>query len=280
MSSFAKSTSVMEKSQPFPAYDKWIDPDGAQGFVARSADVPLTADTMLAAYSQGIFPWTNNDWYSPKMRGVYRINEMTFSRESLGINWKRAKKGNYLIGFNRAFGRVVRECAGVQRKRPGSWLSDELITVYDEIYARGHALSVEIWDNDGQILAGNFGVFFSGHFHAESLFGHHLNPDKELARRANGMGMLTMFLLVELLHSRGLQWIDIQTAPEGTYKRRLGGKLITREEYLRNVVHAADSNVELIPGAKRGEPLPTVISDILCRTANPFGADVSFPWLI
>lgn len=272
-------TERVETTQPFPAYEQWLDRDGAQGLVARAQDIPIAAETMLAGYCQGIFPWSNNDWYSPKMRGVYFIPEMSFSRESLHIAWKRAKKGNYSATFNKDFEQVVRACASATRRRPGAWLSEELIRTYTDLYNQGYGLSVEIWDNDEQMLAGNFGIYCNGHFHAESLFGHHLNANQELARRASGMGMLSMHLLVELLYSRRLLWIDIQTAPEGTYKRRLGGKLISRDEYLNCVIYNVDPSIQLLPGTKRGEPLPTVVSDIFSRDTNPFSAKANFPWL-
>ncbi|NJL25673.1 MAG: hypothetical protein HC902_11205 [Calothrix sp. SM1_5_4] len=54
-------------------------PDPADGFVTNN--VPMTAETLLAAYRRGIFPWNtfpngNPGWYDPPLRGVLDFSSL------------------------------------------------------------------------------------------------------------------------------------------------------------------------------------------------------------
>ncbi|HVO14734.1 MAG TPA: leucyl/phenylalanyl-tRNA--protein transferase, partial [Alphaproteobacteria bacterium] len=54
-------------------------------------------------------------------------------------------------------------------ERPDSWINDEIVAAYTELYHLGYAHSVESW-LDGALVGGLYGVALGGAFFGESMF--------------------------------------------------------------------------------------------------------------
>jgi len=111
--------------QPFPDL-KHADEDG---LLAMGGD--LSVNTLVSAYSQGIFPWFNEGqpilWWSPDPRLVLYPDQVKVSR-----SLKKSIKNKFRASCNKAFEQVIEACA--LRGHPPSafneptWITDEMYT--------------------------------------------------------------------------------------------------------------------------------------------------------
>jgi len=130
------------------------DPSQAneEGLLAAGGD--LQPQTLLAAYSKGIFPWYAEDqpilWWSPDPRMVLFPAEFHCSRRLA----RRMHQNIYAVSFDEGFEQVVRGCAETLRRgEHGTWIFPEMITAYMRMHMLGHAHSIEVWE-DGVWLEG------------------------------------------------------------------------------------------------------------------------------
>lgn len=152
------------------------------GLVAISTD--LHPQRLLAAYSQGIFPWIEQDnhfyWFSIEPRTVIYPQQLHLSRSLKKI----LRQQSYLISINRCFNTVINQCAVTTRPyQDGTWITPAFQRAYTHLHDLGHAHSFECWypTNDSQqlILAGGFyGVQIGQVFFGESMFTHYSNASK------------------------------------------------------------------------------------------------------
>lgn len=179
----------------------------------------LKAETLLAAYRRGVFPWPEEGlpllWFCPRARAVLEFGDL-----HVGRNLGRARRKSGLhFTIDRAFDQVIRACADVPRaEQTGTWITGDMILAYEELHRLGHAHSVEAWRED-VLVGGLYGVDPGGAFCGESMF--HVEPDAS---------HLALLYLIEHLQNSGLDWIDIQVATP--HMDRLGAKEIEREVFL------------------------------------------------
>lgn len=192
----------------------------ADGMVAAGGD--LKVERLLAAYGQGIFPWTVNPvtWWSPDLRGIIELDDFHVS-ESLA---KAIRKQKLKVTINTAFQQVMRACATPGPKRRDTWITREFIEAYTELHHQGHAHSVECW-RDGQLVGGVYGVSLGGLFAGESMF-----------HRADNASKIALHHLVQHLRERKFLLFDIQMVTAAT--QPLGAKSIPRSEYLKRLAVA------------------------------------------
>ncbi len=174
------------------------------------------------AYARGIFPWPVDGypllWFSPPERGVLFFEELHVPR-SLARERKRTR---LQFTIDRAFERVIRACADVERAHErGTWIKPWMIRGYCEFHRRGRAHSVEAWA-DGELVGGLYGVDAGGAFAGESMF--YLRPNAS---------KLALLFLIEHLRARGLDWLDIQVMTP--HMQSLGAKNVPRETFLRKL---------------------------------------------
>jgi len=193
---------------------------GAEGLVAVGGD--LKAERLLAAYRQGIFPWTVNPitWWSPDPRGILELDEFHVS-ESLA---RVIRKRTFDVTMDRAFREVMQACAAPGPKRRSTWITEEFIAAYTRLHRHGHAHSVECWRN-GELAGGLYGVSVGGLFAGESMF-----------HRADNASKVALHSLIEHLRKRRFVLFDIQMVTAAT--RLLGAQAITRGEYLKRLAVA------------------------------------------
>lgn len=116
--------------------------------VAVGAD--LNPDRLEVAYSHGFFPWGEAEdevkyWHAPIARFVLFPERVHISHSMRTL----LNKKRYLVSINRAFPAVIRNCGEVdgRNRQEGYWLGEEIIEVFTELYRRGKAVSVEVWDS-------------------------------------------------------------------------------------------------------------------------------------
>ncbi|MDQ2648355.1 MAG: leucyl/phenylalanyl-tRNA--protein transferase [Actinomycetota bacterium] len=190
------------------------------GVVGIGAD--LEPGTLLHAYRSGLFPMPlggSIGWWSPDPRGVLPLDGLVISR-SLASASKR-----YEIRVDTAFDEVIAQCA--DPRRPGGWITRELIDAYGRLHRLGWAHSVEAWDDDG-LAGGLYGLAIGGLFAGESMF--HRRRD---ASKAALVG------LVDLLRDDGAdRLLDVQWRTD--HLATLGVVEIPRAEYLARLGRALE----------------------------------------
>lgn len=216
----------------------WLDPDiiafpdtgtalsSPNGLLAAGG--ALSAEWLLQAYSQGIFPWFSEDepilWWSPSPRTLIYPEQLHLSRSLR----KAIHKNNYQIRFDSAFKEVMHACAEPRTKQgnAGTWISDDIIDAYTELHRLGYAHSIELWD-DNELIGGLYGIALGRIFFGESMF----------SRRTNG-SKIALYHLVEQLKQWHYIAIDCQVYNE--HLASLGAIEVPRLEFeslIRQYVH-------------------------------------------
>ena len=131
----------------------------------------LDPDLLLRAYSVGVFPMADGRaapeifWVEPKKRGILPLNGFRLSH-SLA---KTIRSDRFVVTADRAFPAVVAACAEATDDRPDTWINAQIEAAYAELHARGHAHSIECWQ-DGVLVGGLYGVKLGAAFFGESMF--------------------------------------------------------------------------------------------------------------
>lgn len=195
------------------------DPRSAHGdVVAVGGD--LAPGTILQAYRRGMFPMNLPDgqlgWWSPVDRTIIPLKGLKVSR-SLRQSTRR-----YHVSVDSDFDAVIRGCA--EADRPNGWITEEFVDAYSELNRLGWAHSVEVWDRDGRLVGGLYGVSIGGLFAGESMF--------HVARDASKVALVHLVVVM----NRGGELLDVQWSTP--HLESLGAVVIGRDEYLRRLPDA------------------------------------------
>lgn len=110
----------------------------ADGLLCAGGD--LRPERLLAAYSQGIFPWYEAGlpilWWTPDPRCVLPLSSFRLPRRSARL----LRLHPFELTLDAAFGEVIRACAGPRSTGCGTWLSPEMIAAYERLHAWGFAI--------------------------------------------------------------------------------------------------------------------------------------------
>ncbi|MGF1474471.1 MAG: leucyl/phenylalanyl-tRNA--protein transferase [Geminicoccaceae bacterium] len=186
----------------------------------------LRPDTLLCAYSVGLFPMANDRfdptiyWVEPKERGIIPLERFHTPRRLARI----IRQGRFRLSTNEDFPAVIRACAEPTPSRPRTWLNEELIDAYCMLAKLGHAHSVETWLDD-RLVGGLYGVALGGAFFGESMFS-----------RASDASKVALVHLVNKLIERQFELLDTQFMTE--HLRQFGGFEVTRSDYRRRLRRA------------------------------------------
>lgn len=145
------------------------EPDG---LLAVGGD--LSPKRLFTAYCNGIFPWYGFKerpvimWYCPLDRFVIFPNEVHISHSMRQL----IRKGTYSVTFNEAFPQVIEGCSKADGRygQEGAWLGDDMIAAYTRMHQLGYAQSVEVWDQDHNLVGGLYGIRIGKNFFGESMF--------------------------------------------------------------------------------------------------------------
>ena len=210
---------AIELDCPFPPLSQALtEPNG---LIAIGGD--LSANRLLSAYKQGIFPWYNEGdpvaWYSPNPRMVLFPAELKISNSLK----KTLKKQVFEIRFNSVFKEVITACSQTTRDgQPGTWISPDMITAYCQLHDLGFAMSVESWQ-DGKLVGGCYGIKIGRMFYGESMF-HHVTDASKVA----------FVHLVNHLKTLQIGLIDCQM--KTPLLASFGGREINREDFLQSLL--------------------------------------------
>jgi leucyl/phenylalanyl-tRNA--protein transferase len=180
----------------------------------------LRPDTLVQAYSLGIFPWPLEEiyplfWFCPENRGVLDFADLHVPK-SLA---KLEKRNEFRFTFNQAFREVMEACAQAPRPgQEGTWIIPSMFDAYEEFHRDGFAHSIECWREE-KLVGGLYGVFVRGVFSGESMFHAEPNTSK-----------LCLLNMARRLQAEGLHWMDIQMITPVT--EQLGGHYISRRDFL------------------------------------------------
>ena len=178
----------------------------------------ITVELLLSAYANGYFPMASTrngkeiHWFYPEKRGILPLQGF-HTPKSLN---KFIKNNNLYYSVNACFKEVMTACA---ERAEDTWINDELIGLYCELYKQGFAHSVECW-KDGKLIGGLYGVAIGGAFFGESMFSRSPNASK-----------CALVHLVRLLKDAGYALLDTQYVND--HLKQFGGIEIPREKYLQ-----------------------------------------------
>jgi leucyl/phenylalanyl-tRNA--protein transferase len=138
----------------------------------------LSSDRLIHAYSNGIFPWYGKDepilWYSPDPRMVITPEAFHLSKSLR----KTINSSRFNVSVNTVFPEVMHQCQNVPRAgQSGTWISDEMISAYCNLYDAGYAHSYEVF-LDKKLVGGLYGVALGSVFFGESMFSLVSNASK------------------------------------------------------------------------------------------------------
>lgn len=190
------------------------------GLIAVGGD--LSPERLANAYCNGIFPWygfkEHNEilWYCPLDRFVIFPSEIHISHSMRQL----INKGTYRVSINRDFDQVIENCSRADGRydQEGAWLGDDMIKAYREMHRLHLAASVEVWDNDGRLVGGLYGINIGSNFFGESMF--------SLVPSASKLALIHLAHVLEPLG--GI--IDCQF--ETPHLKSMGGRHISYEEYM------------------------------------------------
>lgn len=203
--------------EPFPPPSEALtEPNG---LLAAGGD--LTPERLLAAYTQGIFPWYQDGqpilWWSPDPRAVLTPDELKVSRS---LRRSVAKRG-FEFRVDTEFEAVLAACAAPRNYGAGTWITDEMAAAYANMHRLGWAHSFETW-HDGRLAGGLYGVAIGRVFFGESMF-----------TRVRDASKVALVHAVAYLRERGFELIDCQVASAHTLS--LGAKEIPRAAFLQRL---------------------------------------------
>ena len=191
-----------------------------EGVVAVGDD--LRPERLLAAYSQGIFPWPVRGfpllWFCPNPRFVLPLDEVR-----LGRSIRRAlRRSSLSVRFDTAFDEVIDRCAHAPRPgQEGTWITPELRNAFVRLHQLGFAHSIEAWQGDS-LVGGLYGIALGTMFFGESMFAR--TPD------ASKVAFVTLLAQLRLW---GYKVVDCQVETE--HLARFGAIEWKRRRFLEEV---------------------------------------------
>ncbi|MBK1964602.1 leucyl/phenylalanyl-tRNA--protein transferase [Campylobacter novaezeelandiae] len=192
----------------FNLYTKLLKaPKDAPVFLTPS----LEENFILKAYTFGLFPWTSNPvtWWCPDPRCILLPKDIHIQK-----NIKKFCK-KYTIKLDFDFLNLIKLCKDTREQ---SWINDDFIYTYTNLFNLGYAHSLEIYKDD-ILVGGIYGLIIGKVFFGESMAGIEKNVSK-----------IALIKLCELLRPYDFL-IDCQIY--NSHLKFMGAKNITREQFLK-----------------------------------------------
>jgi leucyl/phenylalanyl-tRNA--protein transferase len=187
-------------------------------------DNSLTAEALIYAYTSGVFPMAERDgtiyWYRPDPRAIIPIDTYKPAKSLKPI----LNRDQFEIRIDTQFEAVMRACAAPRAYEEETWISEEIILAYVELFNMGFAHSVEAYE-DGKLVGGLYGVHIGSAFFGESMFMLVSNASK-----------VAFHYLIEILRANEFNLLDTQFMNDNV--QRYGAIEIKRAEYERRLSRA------------------------------------------
>lgn len=193
----------------------------------------MSVENLRNAYRQGIFPWAIEGlplpWFCPEHRAVLEFADLHVPKSLR----RERRKTDFTLTIDRSFRQIIENCSRVERAHEsGTWINGDFIESYTEFHEAGDAHSVEVWDANGALVGGLYGVDAGGVFCGESMFYRKPNASK-----------FALLFLIEHLESRGAAWLDVQVMTP--HFEVLGAKEISRARFLDKLAATQEKNLTL-----------------------------------
>lgn len=183
----------------------------------------FTPEELIACYETGVFPMAEarDDprvfLVEPEQRGVIPLERFHLPRRLA----RTVRAELYELRIDSAFADVVSACARTRPGRDETWINGEIEALYQALFVRGAAHSVECWAG-GVLVGGLYGVSLGGAFFGESMFSE--------ARDASKVALAH---LVARLRVGGYALLDAQFMTE--HLAQFGAEEIPRPQYLQRL---------------------------------------------
>ncbi len=196
---------------------------------------PLTSDLLLRAYASGVFPMARGRddprlyWIEPDHRGIVPLDGFHISRSLR----RTLRHQPFTIRCDTAFEAVMRACGEAADDRPDTWINEEIVRQFVQLFHLGLAHSVECWRDD-TLVGGLYGLALGAAFFGESMFSRRTDASK-----------VALVHLVARLKRGGFRLLDTQFVTD--HLRRFGAIEIPRDDYRRRL-DAALQERAVFPG--------------------------------
>ncbi len=180
----------------------------------------LTLENLKNAYQKGIFPWHIDGlplpWFCPEKRAI-----LEFKNIHVPKSLKKAKRNtSFSFTVDKDFESVITNCSRVKRSHEaGTWITEDFVKTYIDFHKAGNAHSIEVWNEENQLVGGLYGIDAGGVFCGESMFFKESNASK-----------FALLYLIEHLQTKGATWLDIQVMTP--HLEVLGAHEVDRNEFL------------------------------------------------
>ncbi len=189
----------------------------------------LPWQVLLRAYALGIFPMADdrNDetiyWVEPRRRAIMPIGGLYLSQRLA----RTIRQDRFRVTSDTAFVDVIRMCAAAAPGRETTWINRVIEKACTDLFARGHAHSIECWIGD-RLVGGLYGIALGHAFFGESMFSRTTDASK-----------VALAHLVARLKMGGYSLLDCQFMTD--HLQSLGAQEIDRAEYLARLYPAVSS---------------------------------------
>jgi leucyl/phenylalanyl-tRNA---protein transferase len=138
----------------------------------------LSVDTLVEAYRRGLFTFAHFGplkWMSLPERCVLFFDEMHTSKRVM----RMSRNGKFSVTFDQAFEDVIKACSGRrENKWHVTWITPQIMRTYAALYDSGYVHSFEVWNEQGTLVGGGYGVAIGRVFFTESQFSHESDASK------------------------------------------------------------------------------------------------------
>jgi leucyl/phenylalanyl-tRNA--protein transferase len=196
------------------------DPRTAEsdGLLAVGGD--LSIESLITAYSMGIFPWYDQNspilWWSPDPRLVLFPGKFRLT----GSLRQRIRNGMFSIRIDHDFKSVIQNCAAIIREgQKGTWITADMTKAYIDLHNAGLAHSFETW-YEGELVGGLYGVSLGRAFFGESMF-----------FRMRDASKVALHSLVQWALHHEFLFIDAQQST--SHLKSMGAEEISRNAFLK-----------------------------------------------
>jgi leucyl/phenylalanyl-tRNA--protein transferase len=194
--------------------------------------VGLTPEILLRAYAVGLFPMAERHddpalyWIDPEKRGILPLETFHVPRKLR----RTIRRKVFDMRCDTAYEQVIRLCANPAPGRQETWINEEIIRLYVDLFHMGRAHSVECWLGD-ELVGGLYGVALGGAFFGESMFS-----------RATDASKVALVHLVARLKKGGFRLLDTQFVTR--HLSQFGAMEIHRSGYRHLLASALDVSAE------------------------------------
>ncbi len=175
-----------------------------------------TIASIIQGYAHGHFLMANESgklsWYSSPHHALIPLDQRFRYPKSLQ---RVLNQNRFRVTINQDFRAVSEGCAA----RDSTWISSELLEIYQLLHQAGWAHSFETWQGD-QLAGGILGIAMGGAFIGESMF-YRIPEGSKVA----------MVKLVEHLRTQGFSLFDAQL--QNPHLERFGAYLVPETVYLQ-----------------------------------------------